>query len=486
MDRIIHETSLRLVPGETGPSQSASYAFSDFRLDGDTAAILELSFESSRTVQLPLALYDPDGRARLNRTEEPSRGPVSFAYRFGGGGPGTWKIIFAKRILTEPLRLRLRVLADASRPLPAPRGGSDRIYSFDAAVMDDRPGWYCGEIHLHSDMSTGRTDVATIARVAVERGLDFIGLTDHFTSAHWDRIEELESRENRPLFIRSVEVAGERGHANLHGLTSWPDPFPDDRDGAVASFLGRPVAGSMERAADLVHGEGGLFCLNHPLSPGVSWRYRDFPLGKADLFEVTSLPDGPTSFLYPILWDRLLCDGLKTVGVGSSDSHDPLQDGPWAIGRLRNWVYARSLSREGILEGLAKGRCYVAIGASRLDFSAGVPPSGRQWPVGSTVPLRKGETCRLVAGIKDHPAGNLFAIQDGFLRDVRRIAAGEGTDFVEYEIGREDLGTSGESYLRLEFHEELEPARYHGMAYRDHRSLRLLSNPIHVKAIDGA
>jgi PHP family Zn ribbon phosphoesterase len=81
-------------------------------------------------------------------------------------------------------------------------------------VPDSRPGWYCGELHLHSDMSTGRADVATIARVAVERGLDFLGLTDHFTPSHWPRIEELEASGRRPLFLRSLELAGDRGHAN--------------------------------------------------------------------------------------------------------------------------------------------------------------------------------------------------------------------------------------------------------------------------------
>jgi len=491
MPEIIFDQTMTLIPGRPGEGQSASYAFLPLDLDisgagGEFSVFLELSFTSAGVVQLPLALYGPNGGVRLTRASEPSKGAVVLRYPAGGETPacgpdkGRWKLVLHKRILGEPLAIRIRVETRSAVEPVSPPACADEEFSFPAGIPESGPGWYCGELHLHSDMSTGRTDVATIRRVALERGLDFLALTDHFTPSHWDRIEELGSAGKRPLFLRSVEIAGDRGHANVHGVTSWPDPFPDDKDGALAAFLGRPIAGSMEAAADAAHAQGGLFCINHPLSAGVSWRYGEFPLAKADLFEIACLPDGPVSFLYPTLWDRLLCDGLRPTGVGSSDSHDPLQDGPWALGRIRNWVYASSLSREGILGGLAAGLSYVAVGESKLDFAAYRKRDGtHRVPMGSCVELDRGETCEFEISLSSHPSGNLFIMKDGFLADLRYLPASGGVSALRYAVEGKDIGAR--SFVRVEFHEDLEKAAYHGMAFRDHRSMRLLSNPIHMR-----
>jgi len=497
MPEIMFDKTMTLIPGMSGELQSASYAFIPLDLDlpaagGGFSAFLAISFESAGAVQLPIALYGPEGRVRLTRASEPSRGAATLRYPVGGETPacgpdrGRWKLVLHKRILGELLPIRIRVETEpagqaVSPPTCADEGFRDEGFAFPGGIPESGPGWYCGELHLHSDMSTGRTDVATIRRVALDRGLDFLALTDHFTPSHWDRIEELGAAGTRPLFLRSVEIAGDRGHANLHGVASWPDPFPDDGDGALEEFLGRPIAGSMEKAADFAHAQGGLFCVNHPLSAGVSWRYGEFPLRKADLLEIACLPDGPVSFLYPTLWDRLLCDGLKPTGVGSSDSHDPLQDGPWALGRIRNWVYASSLSREGILQGLAAGRSYVAVGGSRLSFTGhGKGDETSRVPMGSEVELDRGETCEFEIALSSHPSGNLFIMKDGFLAEVRYLPAAAGVSRLRYAVESGGIAAKG-SFLRLEFHEDLEKAAYHGMAFRDHRSLRLLSNPIHMR-----
>ena len=489
----IVDRSILLLPGEKGESQSVSYAFFAFELPTPLcAAKIELSYDSLRTTQLPVAIYDSNGRVRTTRSPEPGSGPAVHEFRLGEGadgcplGAGTWKIVIHKRILAEGLEIQFRI--DAGEP--AAEGGPkaepcpDSEFTFAKAVPDSGSGWYCGELHLHSDASTGRTDVATIKRVAQERRLDFLALTDHFTPSHWARIEALGPATGRPLFLRSIEIAGDRGHANLHGATGWPDPFPDDADGALSAFLGRAIAGSMEAAADSIHGQGGLFCVNHPLSSGAAWRYEDFPLEKADLFEVVCLPDGPVSFLYPTLWDRLLCSGLHPTGVGSSDSHDPLQNGPWGLGNIRNWVYASSLSRDGILEGLKAGRSYVALGGSKLRFTARAegPPDRAARPMGSTLTLAEGGSCVLRIELSEHPSGNLFVMKDGLQYDVRYFPEGKGPDVSEYRFGSGDIAGRGLSFVRIEFHEDLEKARYHGMAFRDHRSLRLLSNPIWIRA----
>jgi hypothetical protein len=174
--------------------------------------------------------------------------------------------------------------------------------------------------------------------------------------------------------------------------------------------------------------------------------------------------------------------------VGSSDSHDPLEEGPWALGRIRNWVRASSLSRAGILDGLRRGRAYVAVGEARLELSVRPERGGEARGMGDTVPVPEGEGCRLRVVLARHTSGNLFVILNGLTHDVVHVPEGEGPDEREFLLPAADLrGRDGESFARIEFHEDLEKARYQGMAFRDHRSARILSNPIWmVRAGSGA
>ena len=43
------------------------------------------------------------------------------------------------------------------------------------------------------------------------------------------------------------------------------------------------------------------------------------------------------------------------------------------------------------------------------------------------------------------------------------------------------IAESGESYVRVEFHEMKERPRFFGMCFRDHSTTRLISNPIWLK-----
>ncbi len=489
------EFSLRLLPGRSGESQSASYAFRAFDLAQSASRLsVTIGYEADFSVQLPVAIFDPSGSVRLMKAPEPCSGATLLTYTIGEGevskgglsGPidrGTWKLVLHKRIL--PAELDLRVCIEIGGDADS-RAAARAEIGFDRAVPDPRPGWYCGELHLHSSESTGRTSVEVIRDVARSQALDFLAPSDHFTISHWDRIQELDSLDEKPLFLRSMEISGDRGHANVHGATGYIDPFVDDRDGALASFLGhRGTPGSMEAAADAIHAQGGLFCVNHPLSGGVAWRYADFPMAKADLLEVVSLPDGAVSALYTTLWDRFLCAGQRLVGVGSSDSHDPGQAGPWALGVIRNWVFAASLSRPALLDGLKRGRVYVSVGDSRLRFTVpGGGADGDDAGMGETVLITKGGSRLIRIELANHPSGNLFIVKDGFIHECVYLQGGYGPDILEFRIGETDIAGRGESFVRLEFHEDLVKSSYSGMAYRDHRSLRLLSNPVWFRATE--
>jgi hypothetical protein len=336
---------------------------------------------------------------------------------------------------------------------------------------------------VHSTESTGKGDVQTIQETARNIGLDFIALTDHFSASHWAKIAALPDLLSKPLFLQSMEIAGDYGHANVHGPGSWPFPLVDDA-GALCRYLGLKTPQTMEGIADQVHAQGGLFCLNHALSGIFGWRYREFPVEKADLFEILCTPDHSTSFLYPTLWDGFLCQGLRLTGVGSSDSHHPTREGPWKLGVISTWVYARELSQAALIAALKQGRAYVSSGSSRMEFTA-LSPRGQKAMMGDAIKAAPGDLIRFDVRLACHPSGNLVIISDGLIHDVVFFEANPGgEDAYGFDFSCRFRSGKAYTYFRIEFHEDLEKSRFYGMLFRNHESARLLSNPIRIEADD--
>jgi hypothetical protein len=452
---------------------------------------IELKFSSKYKTQIPLAVFEPDNTLRGIGIHEYSTGVVTqelwLAIDSAGKGAvqgsipsGTWKLLIYGRYMFEEVHCSISVFAEygflnahSSNPNIKPD-----------LILDSRKGWYCGELHMHSRGSTGRTDVETLARIASVQKLDFIAITDHFSIAHWEAIDKLPG-DRRPLIIHSCELSGEGGHANLHGISEWISPFVD-LDEETSSILGLEGY-DMNSVADMVHDQGGLFCINHPLSAKVGWKYYEFPWEKADLIEVIGLPDGPNSFLYPVLWDRLLCEGHHITGIGSSDSHDPLSDGPWKLGMVRNWVWAENLSEQAVLAGLKKGNVYISYGETRLNFTAGIPSEKDNSLVtgmGETLSFDKEEILEFTVSLMNQPEGSLYIIKDGLIFDVFHVKKCVSEDkwfSIVFQAKGASFIEGKDSYFRVEFHEEIVEPYYVNMAYRDHTSARALSNPVWIK-----
>ena len=80
----------------------------------------------------------------------------------------------------------------------------------------------------------------------------------------------------------------------------------------------------------------------------------------------------------------------------------------------------------------------------------------------------------------DHPRGNLYLYSDGMQLDVIYYDQ-PGTDTYTLTYPESWIAPGGESYIRMEFHEAKEPPKFHGQAFRDYQSARLISNPIWFK-----
>ena len=56
-----------------------------------------------------------------------------------------------------------------------------------------------------------------------------------------------------------------------------------------------------------------------------------------------------------------------------------------------------------------------------------------------------------------------------------------GDDTYTFALPEKWIAPQGSSYVRIEFHEAEEPPKFYGLAYRDYKSARLISNPIWLK-----
>ncbi|MEM7536755.1 MAG: CehA/McbA family metallohydrolase [Chloroflexota bacterium] len=334
-------------------------------------------------------------------------------------------------------------------------------------VVKSEAGWYKGELHAHSTESDGACVVGTVIRAAINAQLDFFALTEHFTTSQWRKL--IPYMEEPIALLRSCEITSHRGHANMHGLQEWVDVFVDD---AITD----KTAWSMNDAADAVHAQGGLFCVNHPFSGVLGWRVFDFDWSKADLMELYHNLENANNTLHVPLWDRQLAMGHRVVGVGGTDSHNPFE-GLHKLGQVVTWVYADELSERGIVDGLRRGRVYVSRAAEgacpemRFVVRNGAGDVAEMW---ETI-AANGEPVTLEVQVKSEQPLRLFAMRDGYFLDMLDVDGGD--EWRTYTFT--DTPTQ-KTYYRIELHSVATKDYEVYLKLRDHKSVRALSNPVWV------
>ena len=134
--------------------------------------------------------------------------------------------------------------APASRPAPR--------------ELPAAPGrrWLAGDLHSHTVHSDGALTVPELTCLAIERGLEFLAVTDHNTVSHHAELPTAARRYGVTL-IPGQEVTTAQGHAGVLGDTGWID------------FRGRP-----DDWLDAAERGGGLMSVNHPIAGPVSWLYQ--------------------------------------------------------------------------------------------------------------------------------------------------------------------------------------------------------------------
>jgi hypothetical protein len=225
----------------------------------------------------------------------------------------------------------------------------------------DGPRWYRGDLHAHTTHSDGTITIEDRVRGAVERGQDFLAITDHNTISHH---REQDRWPDVITPIRASEVTTFNGHMNCYGLSEWIDWYDATRGGGPTGII--------ERA----HRQGALISINHPSAfgnpwcSGCHWDYTHVDYTTIDAIEVWNgrwaIPESDNIGALA-LWTDLLDAGFRPTAISGTDSHGAEEDGYVGLGF--NHVYANDRSEASILDGIRRGRVFLSSGPI-LSFRA--------------------------------------------------------------------------------------------------------------------
>lgn len=350
---------------------------------------------------------------------------ASTGYVPGRLRPGTWHVLlYSSAIAPAGLDWKLTVTL-----VPGPVGPVF-VPAPAATVINAQPGWYRGDLHMHTLHSDGRRTPAELVDEAVAQGLDFIIPTEHNTNSanlSWGRY----ARPNL-LVINGEEVTTTAfGHWNALGLE--PTTLIDWRYSPPDSSIARYTA--------QVRALGGLAIINHPFFPDTVNRFR-FGARHFDGIEVWNGQWDARNERALAWWDALLRQGRPLLAVAASDTHTAAPS-PNQLGRPRTVVQATGLSRAGIMRGLRARRAYLVADRSlRLTLTARA--GGTSAGIGDTLVVAAGQRIEVAFELRGASGGTVTLLgENGGLATSPVAATG-------LTAGRWPLAGSRPRFLRLE------------------------------------
>ncbi|WP_249778050.1 CehA/McbA family metallohydrolase [Phenylobacterium glaciei] len=332
---------------------------------------------------------------------------------------GEWKLVLGVPNLRKDGR------ADYTARIHLERGAA--FSGFQTSPLKSGPGWFRGDLHMHTSHSDGSClsrkgvrvpcPVFKTLEAAAARGLDFIAVTDHNATSQNEALRELAPYFDDLLLIPGREITTFYGHANVFGPTSFLD-----------FQLGSPRAPNLATLLEEVEKAGGLISLNHPGQPsgeicmGCGWVAKPTDFSRIQAIEAVNggslaLPKGAESVISGIpFWEARLNEGLRITAIGGSDNHDagldPSKAG--AIGRPTTVVRAADLSQTAILEAIRLGHVFIDIGGGRdrlLEVTASL--GGRTAEMGDLLSAASGEKVLLQVHVVGMEGGAVQIKGDG-------------------------------------------------------------------------
>jgi hypothetical protein len=268
-----------------------------------------------------------------------TRSRATPGYLAGPLTPGRWHVLLGPYLIVPPgtpykvvVRLHFGRPGERFVPRPAPE-----------SVPGTGPGWYRGDLHLHTVHSDGKRTQPQLLRAARAAGLDLLGSTDHNTSSasyRWGRHVPDDF-----LVLDGEEVTTRSGHWLAVGLPAmtWIDWRYRAGDGEHARFV------------DRVHELGGVAIAAHPRNPVASIRW-DHGYDGMDAIEVWNGPWTADDQATLDDWHAMLVEGRFVPVVGSSDSHTESQP----VGLPQTAYRLETLSKAEVLKAVRGGHAWIA------------------------------------------------------------------------------------------------------------------------------
>jgi hypothetical protein len=361
-------------------ADGGDYVDVPFAVPAGTAEIQIIHTDGSEFVILDWGVFGPSGFRGWSGgltedivigVEQSSRG-----YLPGPIEPGTWTLSIGKAQL-EPSggHYIVDITCNPSATLPVlPKA------PYQPIVMATGRRWYKGDFHVHSEQSgDARATLQQNIDLAHSRGLDFINLSDHNTTAQ-HALVAAQQPSWPVLVLRSSEITTYAGHGNGVGIHD----YVDHRLG----YLGR----TMQGVIDDVVAQGGAFIINHPATDlgasciGCAWK----PAGDVPWDEIAGLEIltagydlGERVFTPSVIamWDALEDQGHRLSAVSGSDDHTAgggtNSIGGSDIGRPTALVLATELSEAAIVDALRHQRTKVQLrGPDDPDVDFAVKTAG--------------------------------------------------------------------------------------------------------------
>jgi len=210
--------------------------------------------------------------------------------------------------------------------------------------------WLFGDFHMHSDASDGQHDIATLAKMAKTRGLDFIAVTNHNNYAENLRLPHYPGL----TLVPGVEWTHYKGHMNFFGIER---PF---RDSFVANSREE-----MRRIIREAREDGAVISVNHP-----KCNFCPYLWGDEDCFDMVEVWNGP---MRPVnlrgieWWTQMLRSGRRIAAVGGSDFHHDHR--PVHMAHPVTAVYSASRSAADIVDAALHGHSYMMNGRDGVRLS---------------------------------------------------------------------------------------------------------------------
>lgn len=310
-----------------------------------------------------------------------SRNHATPGYLAGVVVPGRWRIVLGLYVIQEECEVIVSVRVTRRR---VRCGGGERNLASDLMearreALDvpgicelaggnplEEEGWLRGDLHCHTEHSNDADhpiSVATAVAIAEALGLDFLAITDHNTTSHWQEIKAIADLTPVEL-ICAEEVTTYRGHFNAFSPPGVLD-FRTDSDSKIETI----IAGAARRNA--------LLSINHPKRVGPPWEY-SIPK------EIVAIEAWQAQWFWMNwesmgLWSRLLDEGRRLTAIGGSDIHDLYVRPGHTMGIPTTWVFPDGEGIEGILHGIRKGTCLISESPSSALLTLDFLTESGQW-----------------------------------------------------------------------------------------------------------